>query len=59
MLERTKARGRVIPPSMIIGRLSHISKMNRNLMEEETWITMARTVYEMWEAETYPEEAEP
>ena len=59
MLERAKIHGRPFPPSMILGRLSHINKMNRNPMEQETWLTMARTVYEMWEAENYPEEPTP
>jgi hypothetical protein len=45
---------------MILQRLEHFNRRrNRETPEEETWIALARTVYEQWEAETYPEEIVP
>jgi hypothetical protein len=61
ILEKQKAHGgRGMPPSMILQRLEHFNRRrNRETPEEETWIALARTVYEQWEAETYPEEIVP
>lgn len=62
ILEKQKARGggRAIPPSMVLLRLEHFNRRrNREALGEETWVSLARTVYEQWEAETYPEELVP
>lgn len=58
ILERMKFRGRSMPPSMILMRLSHINKRNRNLesAEEETWVSFAREIYDFWVEENYPDE---
>lgn len=45
-----------LPPAMVLSRLAHI---NRRFGAEDTWINMARIVYEQWEAETYPVETIP
>jgi|WetSurSiteA1Bulk_404760.scaffolds.fasta_scaffold01558_16 hypothetical protein len=60
-LERITRMGRKIPPSEILTRLSHLNRRSSRKYpsEEDTWLAMARTVYEMWEKETYPEEQPP
>ena len=57
ILEKQRSRGRVMPPSVVLQRLEHFNRRrNKEILEEETWISLARTVYEQWEAVTYPEE---
>lgn len=41
-----------MPPAMVLSRLARFSRHHGT---EETWLDMARIVYEQWEAETYPE----
>jgi hypothetical protein len=54
-IERMLSR-RKMPPSLVLSRLSRFGKRNRMEMEEETWISLARVLYEQWEREKYPEE---
>jgi hypothetical protein len=53
MTERMGARGRRMPPSMIIMRSAHINR-RRGREVEETWISLAREIYDYWLAENYP-----
>jgi hypothetical protein len=59
MEERLLARGRRMPPSILIARLEHLNRRRRLESEEETWLSLARTVYEYWEKENYPDTESP
>jgi hypothetical protein len=59
MEERLLSKGRKIPPSVILARLEHINRRRRFGEDEETWIDLARTVFEHWEKENYPNEEPP
>lgn len=56
ILERMKFHGRNMPPSMVLLRLSHLNRRNRNPIEEETWVSFARQIYDFWIEENYPNE---
>lgn len=56
MLDKMKTTGRKLPPGAVISRLSRLNKLSQVPQETETWIGMARTIYDMWLAENYPDD---